>query len=352
MKILITGNMGYVGPGVVRRLRAVHPDATLVGLDLGYFSHCLTNAETLPECRVDVQHFADVRHAPANLLDGVDAVVHLAAISNDPMGNAYEDVTLEINYRASVRLAKLAKQAGVKRFVFASSCSVYGLAEDGPRNEQCAVNPLTAYARSKVFTERELAPLADEKFHVVCLRFPTACGMSERLRLDLVLNDFVAGAVASQRITVLSDGSPWRPLINVLDMARAIDWAVSDEGRERGPYLVVNAGRQEWNYQVKCLAEAVANVMPNVDVSINREAPPDKRSYRVDFSRFEKLAPNHLPQLDLTTTIAGLKNGLEAMKFADPSFRNSSFMRLNVLSELRRKGLLNDRLEWSAPARP
>ena len=213
MKILITGNMGYIGPCVIERLRSSYPDATLVGLDMGYFANCLTNAEILPECRVDQQHFIDVRQIPAELLDGVDAIVHLAGISNDPMGNTFEEVTLDINYRASIALAKKAKQKGVRSFVFAASCSLSGSADDSPRDERSPLSPLTAYAKSKVYTERDLETLADERFKATSLRFSTACGMSERLRLDLVLNDFVAGAVTAGKITILSDGTPWRPLI-------------------------------------------------------------------------------------------------------------------------------------------
>ena len=214
MKILITGNMGYIGPCVVSHLRACYPGVTLVGLDMGYFASCLTNTEILPECKVDVQYFADVRQISRDLLKDVDAIVHLAAISNDPMGKTFEEVTLDVNYRASIELAKNAKEVGVKTFVFTSSCSMYGAAEDSARTEKSPLNPLTAYARSKVFTERALEPLAGNGFKVTSLRCSTACGISDRLRLDLVLNDFVAGAVASKGITILSDGTPWRPLIN------------------------------------------------------------------------------------------------------------------------------------------
>lgn len=350
MKILITGNAGYVGPVLARHLKRRYPDATLVGLDLGYFAHCLTNPEIFPECRVDVQHFADVRHLPAGLLDGVDGIVHLAAISNDPMGKAFEEVTEEINHRATVALAREAKAAGVRTFVFASSCSVYGTAEEGARTEQSQVNPLTAYARSKVYSENDLAAMADRNFRVVGLRFPTACGWSERLRLDLVLNDFVAGAVAARRITVLSDGSPWRPLIHVRDMARAMDWALTAAPAER-EFLRINAGSDDGNYQVRALAEAVAELIPGVEVSINRNAAPDKRSYRVDFGLYRSLAPQHQPQVDLRATILDLKNGLEAMGFTDANFRESRLIRFNVLRELRQKGLLNEQLEWLAAAR-
>jgi nucleoside-diphosphate-sugar epimerase len=247
MKILITGNMGYIGPCVVERLRSSYPDATLIGLDIGYFANCLTNAKIFPECRVDQQYFADVRDLPPGLLDGVDVVLHLAAISNDPMGKVFEDVTLDINHRASIKLARKARMAGIKSFVFASSCSMYGTAEDNPRTEDSPLNPLTAYAKSKVLTEKDLQELSGNRFKVTCLRFSTACGMSDRLRLDLVLNDFVAGAVAAREITILSDGTPWRPLIHVKDMAKAIEWAAFRNISPGGAYLSVNVGSDEWN---------------------------------------------------------------------------------------------------------
>jgi nucleoside-diphosphate-sugar epimerase len=347
MKILITGNMGYVGPAVVRRLRGSYPDATLMGFDMGYFGNCLTAAEIVPECRLDIQHFGDVRKFPKELLAGVDAVVHLAAISNDPMSASFEDVTYAINYRASMRIAELARDMGVKNFVFASSCSVYGLAEGGARTESDPVNPLTAYAKSKILAEQDLSKLADESFKVTSLRFATACGMSERLRLDLVLNDFVAGAIATKRIDILSDGTPWRPLISVDNMARAIEWAVIRKTDQGGGFLIVNAGRNEWNFQVRYLAEAVAKVVPGTELSINKNAQPDKRSYRVDFGLFRKLAPDHQPVGDLGATINRLSAGLKSMGFNDPNFRNSSLSRLKVLQSLRSKGLLTEQLEWS-----
>ena len=347
MKILITGNMGYIGPSVVNQLRASYPGAHLEGVDIGFFAHSLTGTRILPECHIDVQHFIDVRAITPGLLDGVDAIVHLAAVSNDPMGNAFEEVTLEINYRATLALARMAKAAGVGAFVFASSCSVYGFAEGGARTEDSEVNPLTAYAKSKIYSENDLRELADDQFTVTSLRFATACGMSDRLRLDLVLNDFVASAVTSNKITILSDGSPWRPLIDVKDMARAIDWAISREGRSGGDFLALNVGSNQWNYQVKSLAETTAEVMPGVEIAINKDALPDKRSYQVCFDLFEKLAPDYQPQMDLQMTIEELREGLNTMRFNDPDFRNSTLMRLKVLTQLQQQGLLTNNLEWS-----
>ena len=346
MNILITGNMGYVGPAVVARLRATYPHAQLIGLDCGYFAHCLTGAPVLPEVSLDRQYFMDVRDVKADTLWGVDAIVHLAAISNDPMGKAFEEVTLEINYRATVALARQAKAAGVRHFVFASSCSVYGFAEGGARKEDSEVNPLTAYARSKVFSERDLEEMADPDFTVTSLRFATACGMSDRLRLDLVLNDFTACAASTGKITILSDGTPWRPLIHIADMARAIEWAVGRPAERGGAFLAINTGSDDWNYQVKDLADAVASESLGTEVSINKDAAPDKRSYQVNFGLFRELAPEHQPQVDLHQAISGLRNGLAAMGFADANFRDSSYMRLKVLTRLRDMGRLDDNLRW------
>lgn len=349
MKILILGNMGYVGPAVVRHLRHAFPRAELVGYDTAFFGHCLTAAEALPERMLDRQVFGDVRAFDPALLAGCDAVVQLAAISNDPMGNRFEAVTAAINRQASVDIAALAARAGVGRYVFASSCSVYGVAAGGPRSERDPVNPITAYARSKIGTEQGLAAL-DTDMAITCLRFSTACGMSERLRLDLVLNDFVACALASGEISVLSDGSPWRPLIDVADMARAIEWALLRPAAAGGRFLAVNVGSDERNYQVRDLAAAVAAQVPGTRVSINRDAPADSRSYRVDFGLYRALAPAHQPRVDLAGSIAALVAGLRHMGFADAHFREHGLVRLNVLQRLMAQGRLDEALHWRAEA--
>jgi nucleoside-diphosphate-sugar epimerase len=338
--------MGYVGPCLLERLNMSNPESILIGYDTGFFAHCLTGANILPECRLDTQHFGDIRDLPADLLSSVDAVIHLAAISNDPMGDRFRDVTHDINYKASINLARIAKEAGVSRFVFASSCSVYGFAEGGARNEQAPLNPLTAYARSKIQTEEDLRLLADESFVVTSLRFATACGSSDRMRLDLVLNDFVAGAVAANEITVLSDGTPWRPLIHVKDMAIAIDWALKRPYTACDTFLALNAGSNDWNYQVRDLAESVASIISGVRVTINKDAPADKRSYQVDFSLYKKLAPEHQPQMTLETAIEDLAQRLDSMRFSDRDFRNSRLMRLKVLTELQEQERLDSQLYW------
>jgi nucleoside-diphosphate-sugar epimerase len=348
MKILITGNMGYIGPHVVNHLRTIYPDATLIGYDMGYFGASLTDAVVLPEHNLDVQIYGDVRNITADVLAEVDVVIYLSAISNDAMGSRFENVTMEVNHQAAIRIAKMAKIAGAKAYVFASSCSMYGSADGAPKKEESTLNPLTAYARSKAASEVDLQPLADENFTVTCLRFATACGMSPRLRLDLVLNDFVAGAVSSGKINILSDGSPWRPLIHVKDMARAIEWAVSRNAATGGAFLAVNAGSNAWNYQVKDIAKAVAYAIPGVRVVLNPNAVPDKRSYKVNFDLFAELAPYHQPLYTLEKAVEELQSGLMAMKFADTDFRESLFMRLKLLTKLQDEKYLDKNLEWKS----
>jgi len=343
MKILITGNQGYVGPLVVRHLRRVFPDAVLIGYDSGFFALSTTNAAVVPERLLDQQHYGDVRELPATLLEGVDAIVHLAAVSNDPMGKKFEKVTEDINFEASVELGRKAVAAGVGRFIFASSCSVYGFAPGRPRCESDELNPQTAYARSKVATEKGLAEIDRGDMIVTCLRFATACGMSDRLRLDLVLNDFVA----TGKITVLSDGTPWRPLIDVRDMARAIEWGIVRNVVSGGPIVSVNVGTKDRNYQVKDLANAVAAGIPGTSVSINPDAQPDNRSYQVDFSLFAELAPDHQPQVTLAQSIELLREGLAAMGFNDPEFRVSPLMRLKMLEAHIDAGRLTNDLRWT-----
>jgi nucleoside-diphosphate-sugar epimerase len=345
LKILIIGNEGYIGPMVVERFKQQYDNSFVAGFDTGYFAHTIT-IQKLPEINIDVQYRGDVRSFPENILNEFDSVIYLAAISNDPMGKEFEKVTFEVNQNNALSIAQLAKKSGVKHFVYASSCSVYGSADDKPRKENSELNPLTAYAKSKVFTENGLESLASEDFIVTCLRFATACGFSPRLRLDLVLNDFVASAISTGRIEILSDGTPWRPLINVKDMARAIDWASRRNAGNGGSFLIVNTGSNKWNYQIKELARVVKNQLTSIDVSINEDAEPDKRSYKVDFSTFKNLSGDYYPKISLEQTVEDLFDGLQKIEFSDIDFRTSNLIRLSVLKNHIKNGRLNKNLNW------
>jgi nucleoside-diphosphate-sugar epimerase len=348
MRILVTGNTGYIGPVLANYLKKnANQNFEIVGYDQGYFAHCLTDCSYMPEFNYDKQYWGDLREFPFELLNNIDCVIHLAAISNDPMGNKFEKITKEINYQASINIAREAKARGVRSFVFASSCSIYGIAEDSSRKENNQLNPLTAYAKSKVAMEKDLSKLADKSFVVTALRFATACGMSSRLRLDLVLNDFVACALTSKVISVLSDGSPWRPLIDVIDMSRAISWAIDRKFETGGPFLPINTGSKNWNYQIKDLANIVSRLIPGTKVSINSNAKSDERSYRVDFSLFEKLAPMHQPVMSIEETIKEIVQGLKNMQFSDSQFRSSKYMRLKVLQDHIESDRLNLDLKWT-----
>lgn len=347
MKILLTGNMGYIGPIVVSTLRKNFPNCFIRGIDSGFFSHCLLDGnDAFPEIKIDEQFFIDIRDIQPIHLEGFDAVIHLASISNDPMGNLFESQTWDINSLASARLAQMAKEVGVTSFVFASSCSIYGHGGDHPRSESDNLNPLTAYAKSKVYLENALKPLADNKFRVSCLRFATACGWSPRCRFDLVVNDFVLSAMSVGEISVLSDGTPWRPMIHVRDMAKALAWGVSRTIGE--DYLVVNVGENQNNHQVKDLAQIVASVIPNTKISIAKEGAPDKRSYRVNFDALEKLTGPGFIEWSVRGAAEELIMQLKKIEFNDKNFRNSKYIRFNVLKNLQDREILNADLRWTS----
>ena len=350
MNILITGNMGYIGPVLARILKNNISGCRVIGYDTGFFAPFLSSKTRLPETYIDAQYFGDTRDITKLMEPGIDAVVHLAAVSNDPMGNQFAAVTHQINCEASVELAKLCSRSGVKNFVFASSCSMYGLASNSPRKEADAKNPLTAYAISKQQTEEMLAneDLGDMLF--TSLRFATACGWSNRIRLDLVLNDFVASAIASREIKILSDGTPWRPLIDVEDMARAMLWGATRKISNGGEFLCINAGKDDSNYQIKDLALEVQKALPDSNVLFNKDAQPDKRSYRVDFSLFRELAPEFQPKVTLAQSIEKLILGFKLLNFQDRDFRNSTYIRLIVLKQLISCSELGDDLRWMESA--
>jgi nucleoside-diphosphate-sugar epimerase len=345
-KVLINGNMGYIGPVLVQHLKHVFPGITIIGFDTGFFAGCLVQSNVFPESKVDIQYFGDVRKFPDTIFEGVDAVIQLAAVSNDPMGNQFEKPTKEINELSAVEIARLAKKNGVKNFVFASSCSVYGAGGEKAKTENDALNPQTAYAKSKINAEKGLSELANDSFLITCLRFATACGFSPRLRLDLVLNDFVANAIKTGKIEILSDGSPLRPLIHVKDMALAMEWASTRSAEDGGKYLIVNAGSNEFNYQIKELAQQVADTIGNVEVSINTNASPDTRSYKVNFDYYKSLAPLHYPKMSLIDSVKDLYDGIVGSPSITKDFRTSQFIRLSTLRDLLAKKLINEQLNW------
>ncbi len=346
MNVLIIGNLGYIGPVLVDYLKHSDEKIKIFGFDAGYFiGNEITNNILLPEVYLKAQYFGDVRKIPFDILNGMNAVVYLAAISNDPMGKEFERPTYEINQLCARRIAEESKARGVRHFVYASSCSVYGFANDMPRKEDSELDPLTAYAKSKVNAENDLRSLSSENFIITCLRFATACGFSPRLRLDLVLNDFVASAFLTKKIEILSNGKPWRPLIHVRDMARAIHWAMKRELNREDHFLICNAGSNEWNYQIIELAEKVGKFISGTQIKVNTAAPDDKRSYKVDFSLFKQLAGPYYPEISLDDTISELAEKFEEFSFSITDFRNSHFIRLNTLRKLIEKRKINQNLE-------
>jgi nucleoside-diphosphate-sugar epimerase len=288
MKVLVTGNLGYIGSLLAPRLRAAGHEVS--GLDSGLFSGCDLGPapEPVPTLRVDLRDVTDEQ------LAGLDAVVHLAALSNDPLGNLAPEHTWKINHEASVRLARLARAAGVRRFLYASSCSIYGVAEDGVTvDEDAPMRPTTPYAASKVRVEDDLHELADSDFSPVYLRNATVYGMSPRLRADIVLNNLVGTAYLDGEVRVLSDGSPWRPLVHVRDVSEAF-LAALEADRECVHDCALNVGSDAGNYRVRDLA-SVAGEVTGAPVAILGAPDPDARSYRVSFARIEAALPAFRP---------------------------------------------------------
>ena len=350
MNYLITGNLGYVGPILCKFIKAKNPEAKIIGYDNGYFLNCPIAAEVLSEKPyLDLQVYGDVRDKDklSKYIEKSDFIIHLAAISNDPMGKEFEKVTKEINEDSSIFIAEESIKNRSKSFIFASSCSVYGQGSNIPRMEKDNVNPLTAYARSKIGTENKLIGLNEyNQTNLTCLRFATACGYSPNLRLDLVLNDFVATALNSSEIEILSDGSPWRPLIDVEDMARAIFWACH---RDSGKQLeIINIGSSTWNYQVKELAYSIKNILnENIKLKINKNAPPDKRSYKVSFDKFNNLAPSNMtPQINLKESVGRMVKALKPFRARLDRQNRAHMIRLNILKSLKQKNLVDENLFW------
>lgn len=344
MRVLITGHMGYIGPVMVRAFKqAGH---FVAGFDTGFFGECLTSSD---EIKPDQEIIKDVRHIDARDLLGFDCVVHLAALSNDPMGELAPQLTLEINHEGSVRTALAAKEAGVRRFIFASSCSLYGAADTTvPLSESAPFNPVSTYAVSKVKTELALRELADESFTPVYLRNATAYGVSPRLRFDLVLNNLMAWARTSGRINVTSDGSPWRPLVHIEDISQAALCA-AQAPQDAVHNEAFNIGRDDANHRVRDIAEAVARQVPGAEINITGETAGDLRSYRVSFEKAANRLPGFRPAWTLERGCQELSDWFSRRDETVDSFQSRHHIRLKQLKYLLSEGRLTDNLFWAEP---
>jgi nucleoside-diphosphate-sugar epimerase len=342
MRILVTGHKGYIGAVMAPWLAAAGHE--VVGLDSDLFEQC-----TFGEPLVDFPSIRkDLRDVEASDLEGFDALIHLAGLSNDPLGNLNPELTYDINHEASVRLARLAKEAGVGRFLFSSSCSTYGKAGDEILNEEAEFNPVTPYARSKVLVERDVAPLADKNFSPVFLRNATAYGVSPRLRFDLVLNNLVAWAFATGRVYIKSDGTPWRPIVHIEDISRAF-LAALEAPRELVHNQAFNVGRSQENYQIHDLAEIVKVAVPGCVIEYAPDAGPDTRCYRVDFSRITKVLPGFQPRWDAARGARELYDVYRRVGLRVEDFEGPRYKRIDHIQRLLATGQLDSSLRWQTP---
>jgi nucleoside-diphosphate-sugar epimerase len=341
MRILITGHKGYIGTVMAPLLADAGHE--VVGLDSDLFEQCTFGEEPreFPSIR------KDLRDVEAADLKGFDAVIHLAGLSNDPLGNLNPNLTYDINHHSSVRLARLAKEAGVKRYLFSSSCSTYGAAGDKILDETAEFNPVTPYGRSKVLVEQEVSQLASPEFSPVFLRNATAYGVSPRLRFDLVLNNLTAWALTTGRVFIKSDGTPWRPIVHIEDISRAF-LAALEAPHELIHNQAFNVGRSEENYQIRDLAEIVKETVPGCTIEFAADAGPDKRCYRADFSRIARVLPAFQPKWDARRGARELYEAYKKVDLRVEDFEGPRYKRIDHIQGLLASGRLNSDLRWQA----
>jgi len=370
MRILLTGHKGYIGAVAGPMIRSAGHE--VVGLDTDLFAGCefggsSSKEPSKPESRgvpmsgdaagmsacatwdrttAGPEILKDIRDLSRADLAGFDAVVHLAALSNDPLGNLDADLTYEINHRASVHLAKLAKEAGVRRFVFSSSCSTYGAAGDEFLDETALLNPVTAYAESKVFVERDVAQLADDTFSPTFMRNATAYGASPRLRLDVVLNDLVASAYTTGRVYIKSDGTPWRPIVHIRDIIAAM-LAVLDAPRDVIHNETFNVGLTEENYRIRELAAIVAETVPGCRIEYAADGGPDKRCYRVSCDKIRRVLPHFRPQWNARKGAQELYEAYQAAGLSLADIERGRYTRISHIKKLLSAGRLDTSLRWT-----
>lgn len=339
MKVIVTGHNGFIGTHLVRLLK--ESGYYVIGIDTNYFDEDCKFSEYITP---DKQIIKDMRKVRKEDIEGAYAICHLAALSNDPMGALDEKLTHDINHKASVQIAKYAKETGVKKFIFSASCSMYGIA-DGVKalDETAPFAPVTAYAISKVNTEKDVMPLGDKNFSVTFLRNATAYGLSPKLRLDLVVNNLVGWAVTTGKIRIMSDGTPWRPLVHAEDIARAFV-AVIETSEEKVNKKSFNIGMNSENYQIKDIAKMVGEVIPGCEVEITGEHGSDSRSYKVDFSKVERELPLFKPKWKLREAIEDIYKGYLQAKMDDKMFNGRYFMRLKQLEHLSENKKIDNQL--------